>query len=136
MDAAEVTTEAAYTLDTALRTTGMDTHPMRTALVTLMIRGTHTIRDTLTIPVMTRGLAAPGLTISMATGFPIRTALRLSRITTIRINVHSHRGRLSAWMRRDKPAWRCVQRRLAYSVGGSPTRATVRNPVAWIVRRK
>jgi homeodomain-containing protein len=39
-------------------------------------------------------------------------------------------------VRRDKPAWKCVQRRLACSVGGSPTRATVRNPVAWIVRRK
>ena len=39
-------------------------------------------------------------------------------------------------VRRDKPAWRCVQRRLAYSVGGSPTRVKVRNPVAWIVRRK
>jgi hypothetical protein len=38
--------------------------------------------------------------------------------------------------RRDEPAWRCVQRRLAYSVGDSPTRAKVRNPVAWIVRRK
>jgi hypothetical protein len=36
----------------------------------------------------------------------------------------------------DKPAYRCVQRRLAYSVGGSPTRATVRSPVAWIVGRK
>jgi hypothetical protein len=35
-----------------------------------------------------------------------------------------------------KPACWCVQRRLACSVGGSPTRATVRNPVAWIVRRK
>ena len=29
-----------------------------------------------------------------------------------------------------------VQRRLAYSVGGSPIRAKVRNPVAWIVGRK
>jgi hypothetical protein len=29
-----------------------------------------------------------------------------------------------------------VQRRLAYSVGDSSTRAKVRNPVAWIVRRK
>jgi len=37
---------------------------------------------------------------------------------------------------RDKPACWCVQRRLAYSVGGSPTREKVRNPVAWIVRRK
>jgi hypothetical protein len=30
----------------------------------------------------------------------------------------------------------CVQRRLAYSVGDSLTRAKVRSPVAWIVRRK
>ncbi len=38
--------------------------------------------------------------------------------------------------RRDKPAcWR-VQRRLAHSVGDSPTRVKVRSPVAWIVRGK
>jgi hypothetical protein len=36
----------------------------------------------------------------------------------------------------NKPACWCVQRRLAYSVGGSPTRVKVRNSVAWIVRRK
>jgi len=39
-------------------------------------------------------------------------------------------------VRRDEPACWCVQRRLAYSVGSSPTRVKVRTPVAWIVRRK
>jgi transposase len=59
---------------------------------------------------------------------------------TVRILLLSHD--LKPWreknvgVRRDKPACWCVQRRLAYSVGGSPTRATVRSPVAWIVRRK
>ena len=37
---------------------------------------------------------------------------------------------------RDKPAYWWVQRRLAYSLGDSPTRVRIRNPVAWIVRRK
>src|SRR5262249_54766239 len=55
---------------------------------------------------------------------------------------HNHKQSLRAnsvaarFVGRDKPAWRCVQRRLAYSVGGSPTRVRVRNPEAWIVRRK
>jgi len=33
------------------------------------------------------------------------------------------------FVRRDKPACWCVQRRLAYSVGGNPTWAKVRSPV-------
>src|SRR6266852_6249978 len=94
MDAAEATTAAASILDIALPTMGMDTRPMRMTRVTPMIQDIHTIRDTLTIPA--RGLAALGLTTSMATGFLTRTALQISRITTIRTNVNSYRGRLSA----------------------------------------
>jgi len=37
------------------------------------------------------------------------------------------------WTRR---ALRCVQRRLACSVGDRPTGAKVRSPVAWIAERK
>jgi hypothetical protein len=81
-DAAAVTTAVACILDTAPPTTGMGTRPMRT------IRGIHTVRDTLTIPVMAKVLAAPALMTSMATGFPIRTALT-SRITPIRTEVNS-----------------------------------------------
>jgi hypothetical protein len=68
-------TAGGYISGTALLTTGMDMRPvMRTIPVIPMIRGT----------VMVRGLVSPGLTTSMATGFPTRTALRISRTTTTR----------------------------------------------------
>src|SRR5437016_2250897 len=76
MDAAEVTTAVASILDTALPTMGMDTRRMRMTPVTPMIQDIHTIPA--------RGLAALGLTTSMATGFLTRTVLQISRITTIR----------------------------------------------------
>ena len=49
---------------------------------------------------------------------------------TIRISPAEPRSQTVAGknvgVRRDEPAWRCVQRRLAYSVGDSPTRVKVR----------
>src|SRR5450755_2348506 len=48
------------------------------------------------------------------------------------ITTDAHSAALD-WTRR---ALRCVQRRLACSVGGKPIGVRVRNPVAWIAERK